>query len=53
MLALGATYGYGLGKLPFLSALGRKPSQRTDDEVMGRLTAMVQALLIPGGATRA
>jgi TetR/AcrR family transcriptional regulator, repressor for neighboring sulfatase len=52
MLALGATYGYGLGKLPFLSALGRKPSQRTDDEVMSRLTAMVQALLTPGPAAR-
>jgi hypothetical protein len=52
MLALGATYGYGLGKLPFLSALGRKPSQRTDDEVMSRLTAMVQALLTPGATPR-
>ena len=52
MLALGATYGYGLGKLPFLSALGRKPTQRTDDEVMSRLTAMVQALLKPGAPAR-
>jgi hypothetical protein len=47
LLALGAVYGYGLGKAPFLLALGRKPNSQTDAAVMQRLVDMVQAVLAP------
>lgn len=47
LLALGSAYGWGLGKAPFLAALGRKGSARTDDEVMTRLKTMVRALIAP------
>lgn len=47
LLMLGAAYGWGLGKMPFLGALGRKPTARTDHEVIERLTTMVRALLAP------
>jgi AcrR family transcriptional regulator len=47
LLMLGAAYGWGLGKMPFLGALGRKATARTDHEVLARLTTMVRALLAP------
>jgi AcrR family transcriptional regulator len=47
LLALGAVYGYGLGKAPFLLALGRKPSPQIDEAVTERLIDMVQAVLRP------
>ncbi|HMI93750.1 MAG TPA: helix-turn-helix domain-containing protein [Polyangiales bacterium] len=47
LLALGATYGWGLGKVPFLAALGRKGTLRNDQEVTARLITMVRALLAP------
>jgi TetR/AcrR family transcriptional regulator, repressor for neighboring sulfatase len=47
MLAIGAAYGWGLGKAPFLAALGRKSTARSDQEVMTRLTTMVRALIAP------
>jgi len=47
LLALGATYGWGLGKVPFLAALGRKGTVRNDQEVTTRLITMVRALLAP------
>ena len=47
LLALGATYGWGLGRAPFLAALGRKPTLRNDQEVHARLITMVRALLAP------
>jgi AcrR family transcriptional regulator len=47
LLMLGAAYGWGLGKVPFLASLGRKETPRTDLEVKERLTRMVHALLAP------
>lgn len=47
VLALCATYGYGLGKTPFLRALGRKVESSTDEAVMRRLSEMLQSLLSP------
>jgi AcrR family transcriptional regulator len=47
MLALGATYGWGLGKAPFMAALGRKPTLSVDEEARARLELMLQALLSP------
>ncbi|HKU43217.1 MAG TPA: helix-turn-helix domain-containing protein [Polyangiales bacterium] len=41
VLALSATYGYGLGKAVFFRALARKPGKHTDAEVMQRLGAML------------
>jgi AcrR family transcriptional regulator len=45
VLALSATYGYGLGKAPFLRALGRETDSSTDQAVMARLSEMLQRLL--------
>jgi TetR/AcrR family transcriptional regulator, repressor for neighboring sulfatase len=47
VLALCATYGYGLGKTAFLRALGREMDSSTDEAVMGRLSGMLQGLLSP------
>ena len=47
LLAIGATSGVGLGKNPFLAALGRKPAARDDREVSARLLRMMRALLAP------
>lgn len=47
LLAIGAAYGWGLGKAPFLAALGRKSTARSDQEVMSRLATMVRALIAP------
>jgi AcrR family transcriptional regulator len=47
LLAIGAAYGWGLGKAPFLAALGRKTTARSDQEVMARLKTMVRALITP------
>jgi AcrR family transcriptional regulator len=52
LLMLGAAYGWGLGKVPFLTALGRKATARTDHEVLARLTTMVRALLAPSDPAR-
>jgi AcrR family transcriptional regulator len=45
VLALSATYGYGLGRTPFMRALGRKADGGTDQAVMRRLSEMLQHLL--------
>lgn len=47
LLAVGAAYGWGLGKPVFLAALGRKITPRSDQEVMSRLATMVRALIAP------
>lgn len=47
VLAIGAAYGWGIGRGPFLAALDRKPTARSDEEVMARLHAMVRALIAP------
>lgn len=50
LLAIGAAYGWGLGKAPFLAALGRKTTARSDQEVMVRLKTMMRALIAPRDA---
>jgi AcrR family transcriptional regulator len=47
LLAIGAAYSWGIGKGPFLSALDRKLTPRSDQEVMTRLRTMVRALIAP------
>jgi len=47
LLAIGAAYSWGIGKGPFLSALDRKLTARSDQEVMARLRTMVRALIAP------
>jgi len=47
LLAIGAAYSWGIGKEPFLSALDRKLTARSDQEVMARLRTMVRALIAP------
>jgi AcrR family transcriptional regulator len=47
VLALSATYGYGLGRMQFLHALGRKPTAATDEVIATRLTEMLQVILAP------
>jgi AcrR family transcriptional regulator len=47
LLAIGAAYGWGLGKAPFLAALGRKHTARGDHEALSRLKIMVRALIAP------
>jgi len=47
LLAIGAAYGWGLGKAPFLAALGRTSTARSDQEVMTRLKTIVRALIAP------
>lgn len=47
LLAIGAAYSWGIGKGPFLSALDRKLTPRSDQDVMARLRTMVRAIIAP------
>jgi len=47
ILALGAVYGYGMGKAPFLAGLDRTPDAQTDAKVMQCLVTMFRSVLLP------